>query len=111
MNAVEAAQLSDALGLSQNDIPVRKLLITRGADGADWIEDGQTIHTAAFPVTPVDTTGAGDCFIGYVAAGLDQGLDPAAAMRLAAAASALQVQRPGTAQAIPARAEVNAFLA
>ena len=111
MNAVEAAQLSDALGLSQNDIPVRKLLITRGADGADWIEDGQTIHTAAFPVTPVDTTGAGDCFIGYVAAGLDQGLDPANAMRLAAAASALQVQRPGTSQAIPTRAEVNAFLA
>lgn len=111
MNAVESEQLSDALGVSLSGLPVPQLLITHGANGVDWIEAGNTLHIDAFPVTPVDTTGAGDCFIGYVAAGLDQGLDPAAALRLGAAAAALQVQKPGTAQAIPTRADVDAFLA
>ena len=109
VNAVEAEQLTNALGVSLGDLPVPRLLITHGADGAEWIEDGQTLHVPARPVTPVDTTGAGDCFIGYVAAGLDQGMRPEQAMRLGVAASALQVQRPGTADAIPTRAEVDAL--
>ena len=111
MNAVEAAQLTDALGVALSDLPVSQLLITHGADGADWIEGGKTHHVPAFPVNPVDTTGAGDCFIGYVAAGLDQGMPPDQAMRLGVAASALQVQQHGTADAIPSRADVDEFLA
>jgi len=111
MNSVESEQLSSALGMSLSQLEVRKLLITKGAAGADWIEAGNTLHVPAFPVTPVDTTGAGDCFIGYLAAGLDQGMRPDNAMRLAAAASAIQVQRHGTADAIPTRVEVDAFLA
>ncbi len=86
------------------------LLITKGADGATWKSAKGDTETAAFPVTPVDTTGAGDCFIGTLAAGLDQGLNRAAAMLRAAAASAIQVTRPGTAAAIPTRIEVDAFL-
>lgn len=110
MNAVEAAQLTAALGISAADLPVSALIVTRGADGADWIAQGQTTHVPALPADPVDTTGAGDCFIGYTIAGLDEGLSPQDAMRLGAAASALQVQRPGTAGAIPSRADVNALL-
>lgn len=106
MNAVEAAQL----GTPPADLPCRHVLITKGADGADWHEDGAVIHAPAFPVTTVDTTGAGDCFTGYVAAGLDRGLGPAQAMRRAAAAAALQVQQHGTAQAMPSAAEVQKFL-
>ena len=64
----------------------------------------------AFQVVPVDTTGAGDTFIGTLAAALDLGLDRAAAMRRASATSALQVTRVGAAQAIPTAAEVEAFL-
>ena len=101
-NAVEAAELTVA--------PQCHQIITRGADGADWKEKDQIMHAPAFSVDPVDTTGAGDCFIGYVAAGLDQGLSPNEAMRLGSAASALQVQKIGTADAIPARAEVDLFL-
>lgn len=101
-NAVEAAQLSVVPQCSQ--------IITRGADGADWREKDQVTHVPAFSVTPVDTTGAGDCFIGYVAAGLDQGLSPTEALRLGSAASALQVQKIGTADAIPTKAEVDLFL-
>lgn len=111
LNQVEATQLTDALGKTIADLNVPVVLITKGAAGAVWIENGvETAQVPAFPVTPVDTTGAGDCFIGYVAAGLDQGMMPEQAMRLGAAASAIKVTRFGTADAIPSRDEVDHFL-
>ena len=112
MNAVEAEQLSKALDTPLDRLDVPHLLITRGGEGATWhdLQDGGEIHAPAFPVTPVDTTGAGDCFIGYLAAGLDQKLDRDIAMRRAAAAAAIHVTRPGTADAIPRNDEVDAFL-
>lgn len=106
LNEVEAAQLANALG--QVDVPA--MLITRGGDGVAWRGD-EEVSLPAFAVTPVDTTGAGDCFIGYVAAGLDQGLGIAQALRRATAASAIQVTRHGTADAIPTKDETDAFLA
>ena len=113
LNAVEAEQLSRALGLPVDEIPVPGILVTRGAEGAEWHDQatGRVLNQISFPVEPVDTTGAGDCFIGYVVAGLEQGLSHGAAMRLGAAAAALKVTRHGTAEAIPSRAEVDAFLA
>lgn len=113
LNQVEAEQLSSALGTRLEDIPVPAVLVTRGADGAAWYDhrSKDIIEMPAFCVTPVDTTGAGDCFIGYVSAGLDQGLSPKEALRLGAAASALQVTRHGTADAMPTRAEVDDYLA
>lgn len=113
LNEVEAEQLSGALGKPIGEIPVPNILITLGARGARWREQatGEETEVDAFPVEPVDTTGAGDCFIGYVIAGLDQGLARAEALRLGAAAAALKVTRAGTADAIPGRVEVNTFLA
>ena len=105
MNAGEAAALRAALGAD----PGVEMLVTLGPDGARWVHsDG--IETVPAPrVTPVDTTGAGDTFIGYVAAGLDRGMEPIAAMRLGTAAAALKVTRRGTADAIPSAVEVAAF--
>ncbi len=113
LNEIEAGQLAEAMGQPVEKIPVANMLVTRGARGALWRDQvtGDTNEVSAFAVEPVDTTGAGDCFIGYVLAGLDQGLARPAAMRLGAAAAALQVTRPGTADAMPARDEVDAFLA
>ena len=111
MNAVEADQMTQALGVPLTDFGVKQLLVTHGSDGADWIEEGRIQHVPAFPVEPVDTTGAGDCFTGYVAAGLDQGMAVVDAMQMASAASALQIQAHGTAVAIPSRADVESFLA
>lgn len=107
MNAGEAAEMRAALG----DLPPVTLVITRGAEGAEWLAPGATpLFVPAFHVTPVDTTGAGDCFTGTLAAALDAGATPAQAMRRAAAAAAIQVTRPGAAQAMPSAAEVDAFL-
>jgi ribokinase len=107
MNAGEAAELRAAFA----ELPPLTLVITRGAEGAEWLAPAATpVFVPAFRVAPVDTTGAGDCFTGTLAAALDAGADPARAMRRAAAAAAIQVTRPGAAQAMPSAAEVDAFL-
>lgn len=112
VNAGEAEALVAATGTALTDLPVEAVIVTRGAEGAEWISAGrEPLFTPAFPVTPVDTTGAGDCFAGSLAAALDRGETPERALRYAAAAAAVQVTRPGAAPAMPTRAEVEALLA
>lgn len=110
VNEVEAAQLASHLGREMSDLPVAEVLVTRGARGA-VLHGATPLEVAAFPVEPVDTTGAGDTFFGYFLAGLDTGAPADAALRRASAASAIQITRPGAADAIPSGAEVDAFLA
>ncbi|UXU75591.1 MULTISPECIES: ribokinase [unclassified Paracoccus (in: a-proteobacteria)] len=109
MNAGEAEQTFAAFG---QDLPVGGMLITRGAEGAEYrdLRSGQVWRQPAFAVRPVDTTGAGDCFAGWFAAGLSRGEDMSSILRHAAAAAALQVTRPGAGDAMPDRAEVADFL-
>lgn len=110
VNEVEAAALQDALGKDPRDIGLRYLLVTKGADGADLHTHHETIHQPAFSVTPQDTTGAGDTFLGAFMAEFTLSNSPAKALRFAAAASAIQVTRAGAAPAIPMRDDVLAFL-
>ena len=109
MNEGEARAAFDAFGEA---LPVAGLLITRGADGAEYrdLAGGQTHHQPAFRVTAIDTTGAGDCFAGYFAAGMDAGLAVSDALRRATAAAAIKVTRAGAGDAIPTAAEVDDFL-
>lgn len=110
LNAVEAAQLAAAMGRPVEALDVPELLVTRGAEGAEWrSRDGRRAQVAAVPVTAVDTTGAGDTFAGYFAAGRSDGMAPEQALAWAARAAALKVTRTGTADAIPSAAEVTAW--
>jgi len=110
VNEGEAAQVCAALGVSEDEIPVEKLLITRGGNGITF-RDGPTLYTQdIFQVTPVDTTGAGDTFMGYFLSELDAGKDPQEALRVAAAAAAIQITKKGTAEAIPLMDEVAGFI-
>ncbi|MCW1931235.1 ribokinase [Pararhodobacter zhoushanensis] len=112
VNAGEAAALVKSTGTALPDQPVEAVIVTRGAQGAEWISAGtEPLFQPSFPVTPVDTTGAGDCFAGSLAAALDRGATPAQALRYAAAAAALQVTQPGAAPAMPDRAKVEQLLA
>lgn len=111
LNAVEAAQLQSATGQAPDDLPVRDVIVTRGAAGADWHGTGGKEHFPAIKVSPVDTTGAGDTFTGYVLAGLDRGMPMGQAIRQATKAGALMVTRHGTADVIPDLSEVQAFRA
>ena len=111
VNEIEAGQLAAHLGMAVNDLPVPELLVTLGARGARYRAGDRVCEVAAFSVTPVDTTGAGDTFLGAFLAARDGGMEPEAALRQASAAAAIQVTRPGAADAIPAAGEVAAFLA
>ncbi|HRO13883.1 MAG TPA: ribokinase [Paracoccus sp. (in: a-proteobacteria)] len=109
LNEHEAAALEAATG----GVPsVPAMLVTRGAAGAEYrdLATDRVIREPAFAVQPVDTTGAGDCFAGWFAAGLDRGEPVETALRHAAAAAAIQVTRAGAGDAMPDRAEVMAFL-
>ncbi|QCO55810.1 ribokinase [Pseudorhodobacter turbinis] len=107
MNEGEAEEMVAAFG----SLPDCDVIITKGSKGAEWHRWGKDpLHAPAFPVTAVDTTGAGDCFAGTIAAALDAGLDPEMALRRAVAASALQVTQADATSAMPSRAEVDAFL-
>lgn len=111
MNAVEAGQLQAAMAVDLHDLPVETVVVTRGGDGASWHARGwPDVVVPALPARVVDTTGAGDCFTGALAAALDGGAGPEAAMRFAAAAASIQVSRAGTACAMPDLAEITARL-
>ena len=87
------------------------VIVTLGGDGARAVtSEGQRIAVPALPVKPVDTVGAGDTFCGYLAAGLDAGLDLEAAMRRAAVAASLACLKPGAQPAIPMADEVETAL-
>ncbi|MEM1346510.1 MAG: PfkB family carbohydrate kinase [Pseudomonadota bacterium] len=108
VNQGEAAALTQTLGIGAEAVPM--LLVTEGAEGARLHCAGETLHVAAVAVEAQDTTGAGDCFLGYLLAGLDTGLNATPALTRAAAAAALSVTREGAASAIPTAADVTAFL-
>lgn len=109
LNAVEAEQLETALGVPIDTLEIEDIVITLGADGARWIGSGTDQHFDALKVDPVDTTGAGDTFTGFVLSALDRGLTMGQAISLAMRAAALMVTRMGTADVIPDLKEVEAF--
>jgi len=86
------------------------VIVTLGPAGA-WAARGtELLKVEALPIAPVDTVGAGDTFCGYLAAGLDAGLELAAAMRRAAVAGSLACLKPGAQPAMPYAEDVEAAL-
>lgn len=88
----------------------RTIIVTLGGEGARARRGDTTISVPALKVTPIDTVGAGDTFVGYLAAGLEAGHDLETAMRRAATAASLACLKPGAQPAIPPVAEVEAAL-
>ena len=108
LNQVEAEQLEDALGTPVNGLGIEHVVVTLGASGCLWLNDaGEETHVHAISVTPVDTTGAGDTFTGFLVAGLDRGMPMRQALDLATQAAALMVTRLGTADVIPDLKEIE----
>lgn len=107
LNEVEAAQLTESTGKTPDALGIADVIITLGAKGARWISQTETRDFPAMPVTPVDTTGAGDTFTGYVLAARDRGLPMEQAIALATRAAALMVTRHGTADVIPDLKDVD----
>jgi len=83
--------------------------VTRGAAGALAIlHDGMRIEVPALAIEPVDTTGAGDTFVGVLAAALDLGSTLETALRRASAAAGLACLARGAQTAMPDDAAIAA---
>jgi ribokinase len=87
-------------------------VITLGDKGALFHDGRVFVHVPAITPGPVvETTGAGDAFNGGFAVALAEGRDPVAAVRFGCATAGISVTRPGTAPAMPSRAEIDSLLA
>ncbi|MBN1266973.1 MAG: ribokinase [Anaerolineales bacterium] len=89
---------------------VKRVLITRGKNGAFYQNDSGEWTIPAFTVTAVDATAAGDAFIGAYAASLAQGFSLQEALRWSTAAGALAVSRKGAQSSLPSKEELLQFL-
>lgn len=89
----------------------KRVCVTLGAKGAKMLERGKEIASAKAPkVKAVDTTGAGDTFVGALVTALLEGKQPADALRFACAAGALSATRAGAQPSLPRRVDVDALL-
>lgn len=94
----------------RNNYPDLKAVITLGKDGCIYTDKDNEIIQPAYSVKAVDTTAAGDTFVGYFVAEISRGKEPCDAMKTACAAAAITVSRKGAAPSIPRYDEVTAFL-
>lgn len=85
------------------------VIVTLGSEGVVAYIGGNVIQVPGHSVQAVDSTGAGDCFVGYLGAGLVQGCDFQQAMTRANKAAALSVTRAGAASSIPDLKQVEAW--
>jgi len=87
------------------------VILTLGAHGAFLAQAGSTTHYPAFAVSPVDTTAAGDAFLGGLAVALAEGRPLAEAIRWGNAAGALATTQLGAQPSLPDRRALEALLA
>lgn len=87
------------------------VLITLGGDGALYRDASRMLHCQALPVEAVDTTAAGDAYLGALAAVLSEGESLEQTLGFAASAAGLAVTRLGAQPSLGTRAEVSAFIA
>jgi ribokinase len=117
VNEHEALVVARAVGIESADPEdaVREIaarfgcatIVTLGAEGAVGWTDGVRRRAPALPVTPVDTTAAGDAFTGAFAAALDQGMGVTLALARGAAAGSLACTKAGAQPSIPTKAEID----
>jgi ribokinase len=115
LNRGEAAMLvglpehtttDDLLDALRERLSQVEVVLTLGCDGVCYQHGETRLHLPAHPVKAVDTTAAGDTFVGYFMAARQRTDDIAAMLRLASSAAALCVQRAGAAPSIPVISEV-----
>ena len=106
VNEVEASQLGPRIHRAGGMVA-----LTRGADGAELYRGGRQIASARPPrVEVVDTTGAGDTFVGAMVASLAAGFDEAESLRRSVVAGALAATVHGAQPSLPTLAAVEDLL-
>jgi len=107
------ASRSDALAAAHDLLGrgVRAALVTLGGDGALYCAAAGALHCPAVAVQAVDTTAAGDAYIGALAAAIAEGRGVPDGLGFAAAAAGLSVTRLGAQPSLGTRDEVADFIA
>ena len=85
-------------------------MVTMGSRGAMLFDGKMESNISACPVQAVDSTAAGDCFVGALAVGLCEGKSMIAAAEFASAAAAISVTRNGAQPSLPRPEEVLQFM-
>ena len=114
VNEIEARTVAQSLATDDIEAMAKALsrkhklttIVTLGSDGALATSGDEIIRVPAMAVTAVDTTGAGDAFIGTLAAGLTEGLDLEAAMKRGCIGAALACTKPGAMPSYASRQEI-----
>ena len=114
VNEHEAADIASILGHPDGAIArliegtATRCIVTAGADGAfAYTPDGETFHAPAPRIEPIDTTGAGDTFVGAVAVAFDEGASLPEALDLGCRAAALSCLAPGAQAGMPHRSALG----
>lgn len=97
---IEAAQTIKALG-------VQRVIITLGAKGSLLLNNDQQVKIPAYQVNTVDTTAAGDSYLGAFAVGITTGMTDQEAAQFASKVAAIVVTREGAQQSLPTYEEVE----
>ena len=90
--------------------PDQAIIVTLGARGVAALQGDAFMAVSGRPVKAVDTTAAGDCFVGALAVALDEGRLLTEALAFANTAASLSVQKVGASASLPHRQEVEAAL-
>jgi ribokinase len=90
--------------------PDQIVIVTLGSAGVACVRRDEAFLIEGRKVKAIDTTGAGDCFCGALAAALSMNVDLRDAVEMANAAAALSVQKSGAAPSMPSKREVETFL-
>ena len=104
-----ANSVTDAIDEMERTLPDCELIVTLGPRGSRYRSPFEQLEIPSVEVEPVDTTGAGDTFVGFFLAAQVQGAPATEALRHATAAAALCVTRTGAMDSIPTSAEVDVF--
>ena len=105
----DQAQLIEADNQLRSDTN-KIVCVTLGKRGVLALVDGKPLAIPGRSVKAVDTTGAGDCFVGAMAALLAEGQPIQSALEYANVAASISVQRIGAAPSMPTMAEISAVL-
>jgi ribokinase len=87
--------------------PKAQIILTMGEQGAYFCSAHERFHQPATPCSVVDTTGAGDTFLGYFLQGIIADMTPRTAMARASAAAALCIAKPGAMDSIPSASNLS----
>jgi ribokinase len=95
---------------ARKSLGVQCLIVTLGSNGVQVVEDGLSSHIQAHAVRAVDTTAAGDAFVGAFGLALTEGKNLHDAAVWGNAAGAVAVTRAGAQPSLPTRTELEALL-